>query len=71
MGLPERTQDNTIVFKCLLVTVTIQVRTITNSIVTFQSGSALYLRAKLTPAEQNGKQNGQHYIWNSYDLVLV
>ena len=51
---PERTQDGTIVFTMFfLVTDTIQVRSITNSIVSFQSGSALnYIKQayKIVPA---------------------
>ena len=40
IGFPERTQDDTIVFT--IFTDMIQVCTVTNSIVPFQSGSALY-----------------------------
>ena len=50
IGLPERNQDDIIVFTMFIGYCHDQVRTITDSIVTFQSGSALYLRAKLTRA---------------------
>ena len=43
MGLPERTQDDTMVFTKFIVTGTIQVRTITNLVITLQTGGILFI----------------------------
>ena len=45
ISFPERTQDDMIVFTIFICSDTVQVRTITNSIVSFQSGSVLFSHA--------------------------
>ena len=42
MGLPERAQDDTMVFTMFIVTDTIQVRTITDLVIPLQRGGTLY-----------------------------
>ena len=43
IGLPERTQDDTIVFTMFIITDMIQARSITDRIIIFQSGSVFSL----------------------------
>ena len=51
IGLPTRTQDDTIVFTMFIITDTIEFHTITDKIIPFQSGNVFYQRAKLTGAQ--------------------
>ena len=47
-GLPERTQDDTVIFITIFITGTNQVRSITNQFVLLQSGSVNYCSEKYT-----------------------
>ena len=42
MGLPKRTQDNTMVFTMFIITDTIKVLTITNLVIPLQTGGTLF-----------------------------
>ena len=53
--MPERTQDDMVIFTTIFITGTNQVCLITTKVVPFQSGSVFYKRAKLTGAQYKHK----------------
>ena len=49
--MPERAQDDTVIFTTIFITGTNQVCSITNKFVPFQSGSVFFKRANVTGAQ--------------------
>ena len=76
IGLPERTSDNTVIFKTIFITGTNQVRSFNNKFVLLQSGSVFYKRAKLTNAQYRQRviftsDGNQRVIFTLDDCITV